>query len=401
VLDENGVKRDDYRGAYIAPLLKQAKSIAWDYLKKYAGVIPGVKFNESELRCDLPNGARITLWGADNPDGMRGLFFDDVVLDEVAQMPPRLWSQVVRPTISDRLGRALFVGTPQGHNFFYKQWQRAISGDPEWLGAMYKVSETRLIAFAELESARKDMSDEEYEQEYECSFTAAILGAYYGKQMETAMAEKRIGRVPWEPMVPVHTAWDLGVSDSTVIWFWQQVGREIRVIDHYEMSGMGLDHYIQHCHSKPYTYGTHWAPHDIRVRELSSGKSRLELARALGISFSVVPDVGIADGINNVRLMLPRVWFDAEKCSYGLECLRQYRKEWDDRLQLFKPKPLHDWTSHSSDGFRYLALAANSHAIDAIHRGGGGTAIDYNPLNGYGHEQPTKTDYNPLGGTPT
>lgn len=346
----------DYRGAYVAPFYKQAKQVAWDYLKKYSRPIPGVKFNEAELRADYPNGARVSLFGADNPDALRGLYLDDVVLDEVAQMPRSLWGEVIRPLLSDRQGNALFLGTPKGHNFFWEVYQRAISGESEWSGFMFKASETNILPEAELASAKGDMTLEEFDQEYECSFQAAIKGSYYGKLLGEADQDKRIGKVPHDPALPVHTFWDLGVSDSTAIWFVQQSGRETRIIDYYEASGVGLEHYAKVLQDKGFLFGQHYAPHDIRVRELGSGKSRLEIAQGMGIRFEIVPQIGVMDGINAARLLIPRCWFDADKCRDGIEALRQYRTDYDEKTKTFRDNPKHDWTSHAADAFRYVAV---------------------------------------------
>ncbi len=222
---------------------------------------------------------------------------------------------------------------------------------------MVKASESELVKKEELEAARAQMTPEQYEQEYECSFTAAIIGAYYGKLLSDADDNGRVTRVPYDPAYPVHTAWDLGINDSTAIWFAQVFrGGSINVIDYYENSGVGLDHYAEILRQKDYHYGDHLAPHDIEVRELGSGKSRLETAFSLGIRFRVIPKMKIADGINAARMMLPKCFFDREKTYDGLEMLRQYRQEWDERKKVFRDHPRHDYTSHSADAFRYLAV---------------------------------------------
>lgn len=344
------------RYAYVAPYYKQAKQIAWDYLKDFTRPIPGIKVNESELRVDFPWGARIQLFGADSPDSMRGLYLDAVVLDEYADMSPRIFSEVLRPALSDREGSAIFIGSAKGGTPFYDLWER-IKDEPDWFVKIYKASETGVIPDAELDDARKIMDEDEFAQEYECSWTASIKGAYYGKQMAEAQTEDRIGKVPYDPRLPVHTAWDLGVGDSTAIWFYQVLGQEIRIIDFHEDSGEGLPYYAKILDQKDYKYGEHWAPHDIQVRELGSGKSRIETAKMLGIEFRIVPNLSIDDGINAVRNTIPRCWFDAKKCELGLQALRNYRKEYDDRRQEYKPRPLHDWSSHAADAFRYLSVS--------------------------------------------
>jgi phage terminase large subunit len=344
------------RYAYVAPYYKQAKQIAWDYLKDFTRPIPGIKVNESELRVDFPWGARIQLFGADSPDSMRGLYLDAVVLDEYADMSPRIFSEVLRPALSDREGSAIFIGSAKGGTPFYDLWER-VKDEPDWFVKVYKASDTGVIPDAELEDARKVMDEDEFAQEYECSWTASIKGAYYGKQLSEAQTEDRIGKVPYDPRLPVHTAWDLGVGDSTAIWFYQVLGQEIRIIDFHEDSGEGLPYYAKILDQKDYKYGEHWAPHDIQVRELGSGKSRIETAKMLGIQFRIVPNLSIDDGINAVRNTIPRCWFDAKACELGLQALRNYRKEYDDRRQEYKPRPLHDWSSHAADAFRYLAVS--------------------------------------------
>jgi len=349
------------RVAFIAPTFTQAKRIAWDYAKYYAGVIPGVTFNETELRVDFPNGGRLMLLSAENPDALRGIYLDMAMFDEFGMQNPRVWGEVVRPALSDRQGSACFLGTPAGPNHFFDMLEVAKSqiaeGGEDWYYKICKASETGIVKEEELEAARASMTDEQYDQEFECSFTAAIIGAYYGKLLSDADDSDRIARVPYDPAYPVHTAWDLGINDATAIWF-AQIYRSgaVHVIDYYESSGVGLNHYAEVLHNKDYTYGDHLAPHDIEVRELGSGKSRLETAYSLGIRFRVIPKMKVADGINAARMMIPRCYFDREKCADGLDMLRQYRQEWDERRKMFRDSPRHDFTSHAADAFRYLAV---------------------------------------------
>lgn len=348
-------ERDRPRFAYIAPFLKQAKAVAWDYVKHYcAPLVPlGATFNEAELRADLPNGGQVRLYGADNPDSMRGIYLDGVVLDEYGIMDPGIWP-VVRPALSDRLGWADFIGTPNGHNDFYDTYQKAKANPEDWYCALHRASETGLIATAELEAARKSMTQDQYEQEYECSFEAAIQGAYYGKEMAEAEREKRICRVPYDKATDVITAWDLGIGDATAIWFCQQVGQEYHLIDYVENSGVGLDWYAGELKSRPYVYASHLLPHDVEAKELGTGKSRKEVLEQLGIKVTVAPKLRVEDGISAVRLVLNRCWFDADRCRRGIEALKQYRTEFDEQRKVFRDKPLHDWTSHGADAMRYL-----------------------------------------------
>ena len=200
------------------------------------------------------------------------------------------------------------------------------------------------------------MGEDRYEQEFECSFEAAIQGAYYAMEMKTATQDKRITRVPYDPSVGVTVSWDLGIGDSTSLWFAQFVGQEIRIIDFYEMSGVGLDHYAKVLNEKGYHYKEHILPHDVKVKELGTGKSRLETLDALGVNnISIAPKLSIDDGIQSARSMLNRCWFDEEKCGRGVEALRQYRREFDEKNKSWRGRPLHDWTSHAADSFRYMS----------------------------------------------
>jgi phage terminase large subunit len=344
------------RFAYVAPQLNQAKDIAWVYLKEYTAFLKP-KINESELWVELPGGARIRIYGADNPDRLRGIYLDGVVLDEFGDMDPTIWTQVIRPALSDRKGWACFIGTPKGKNTFHRLWVEA-EEDEDWTRLMLKASETGLLDAKELTDAARMMSEDEYAQEYECSFEAAVRGAYYGKEMNDADGDdpSRITAVPYDPRLPVHTAWDLGVADSTVIWFVQCLGRETRIIDVLKGEGVGLDWYAKRLQERDYLWGEHYLPHDVEVRELGTGKSRKEVLAGLGVKATVCPNIPIADGIQAVRMLLPTCWFDKAKCKQGIEALRMYRREFDDKRQEFRQHPLHDWTSHYADALRYFAV---------------------------------------------
>lgn len=350
------VDKKDVRVAYIAPYLSQAKAVAWDYALEYTIDIPDIKINHSELRIDFNNGSRFRLYGADNYNAMRGLYFDAIVCDEMADFPHSAWPTVLRPSLTDRKGSCTFISTPKGKNEFWELYEHAKS-DPTWWSGMYKASQTNILDPEELEEAKITMGEDRYEQEFECSFEAAIVGAYYAMEMKTAMQDNRITTVPYDPSVGVVTAWDLGIGDSTAIWFAQYVGQEIRVIDYYENSGVGLDHYAKELSNKNYHYMDHILPHDVQVKELGTGKSRLETLHNLGIQdVTIAPKLAIEDGIQAARSMLNRCWFDEEKCNRGIEALRQYRREFDEKNKTWRGKPLHDWTSHGADAWRYLAV---------------------------------------------
>ena len=349
-------ERKNVRVAYIAPYYRQAKAIAWDYLLEYTKDIEGVRYNVAELRADFPNGARFRLFGADNYDAMRGLYFDSVVLDEPADFPANAWPTVIRPSLADRQGKATFIGTPKGKNEFWEIFNNAKT-NKNWFCAIYKADETDILDPKELDEARITMGEDRYAQEFLCSFEAAIQGAYYAQEMKTAKTEERITTVPYDPSASVIVSYDLGIGDSTALWFAQFIGQEIHLIDYYENSGVGLDHYAKILNEKAYNYEAHILPHDVRVKELGTGKSRLETLENLGIyNIEIAPRLSVDDGIQATRSMLNRCWFDAEKCERGIEALLQYRREFDEKLKSWRGRPLHDWTSHGADSFRYLAV---------------------------------------------
>lgn len=354
------------RFAYIAPTYSQAKDVAWSYLKYYSSVIPGIDVRESDLQIEYPNGAKIRLYGADNYDRLRGLYHDGVTIDEPAQMDPRAWPEVIRPTLSDYAGWGTFIGTPSGRDWFYKI-DRLDDGSlaDGWFRRTLKASETGIIPQEELESLKAGLTEEQYAQEFECSFEAAVIGAYYGKLMSAAELDQRITGVPYEPTAQVYTAWDLGIRDSTAIWFAQVVGREIRLIDYYEASGVDLGHYVREIGQRPYLYAGHIVPHDAQAKELGTGKSRLEVLESLGLkNITIAAMHRVDDGINAVRTIIPRCWFDARKCARGVDALKLYRSEYDDKLQTLKPRPVHDWASHAADSFRYLAMTLDSKIVN-------------------------------------
>ena len=349
----------DSRFAYIAPTYRQAKDIVWDMVKHYAGKVDGVKFNESELRADFANGARLRLYGADNPDALRGIGLWGVIFDEYSQQPSNIFTEVIRPALADHQGYAIWIGTPKGKNDFYRLYQHSISDDNNWLGMFKTVEDTGIIDQKELEDARKIMTEDEYNQEFYCSFEASVKGAYYARELAEARKAGRITKVKYDNAIPVYTVWDLGVSDAMAIGFYQRAGNELRMIDYYENNNQGLDFYKKVIDDKGYIYGAHFAPHDIAVRELTTGKSRQDIARGLGIDFEVVGNMPLSDGIHAGRMAFSRLWIDEEKCGMWLDYITQYRQEWDDNKGMFKDKPLHDFTSHAADVWRYAAISEN------------------------------------------
>ena len=346
------------RFAFIAPTYRQAKNVAWDYLKQFAGAIPMTRFHETELRADLPNGARIQLLGSENPDTLRGIYLDGCVIDEMADCPESLFPEIIRPALSDRKGWCCFFGTPRGHNAFYDMYEAA-QGQDDWFTALYRASDTKIVDAEELDAARAMMTADQFEQEFECSWVANVPGAIYGKILQESLEEKRICNVPYDPMCKVDTFWDLGIGDSTAIIFVQCVGKAVHIIDCYEARNEGLDHYVRVLDKKDYLYGRHYAPHDIEVRELGSGKSRREIAWDLGISFEVVKKLPLEDGIHAAQMLLPRCYFDQHRCKELLEALRQYHRAYDEKKRSFRASPVHDWSSHMADAWRYVAVGLN------------------------------------------
>lgn len=345
------------RYAYVAPTYKQAKSIAWDYIKQFTNKIPGTKYNETELRCDFPNGARITLLSSENSDSLRGIFLDGVCIDETAQVEPKLWNEILRPALSDRKGFCYFIGTPAGmQNFFYEMYQQALS-DKKWLAYTAPVSKTKIIDQEELDAALSQMGESKYKQEFECDWIANIEGTIFGKLVKEAEDKGRLTKIDYDPSIPVNTVWDLGVGDSTSIIFYQQLGNTIQIIDYYENNREGLPHYAKIVKEKDYIYENHYAPHDIEVTEFSLGKTRREVAYQLGINFRILPKLPLEDGIHAAKMILPRCYFDLDSCQHLVDALRHYHRRYNEKMRMFSNKPVHDWSSHACDAFRYMAIA--------------------------------------------
>lgn len=357
--------------AYIAPTYGQAKRVAWEYLKYYCSFIPGAKANEADLRIDIvrdrPDGTqdkiRFMLLGAENPDTLRGIYLDGAILDEYAQCPISLWGEIIRPALSDRKGWAIFIGTPKGTNHFFEMYQtaRKLMGDGKnWFAAIYKASETGVLDDEELLDAQATMSPEEYEQEYECSWSAALKGAYYGQYINEMEDENRILDFDIDRNYPIRTCWDLGISDSMAIWMYQIVGREVRIVDYYEDSGKGLEHYVHQIQLRGHLldHRGHALPHDGAARELGTGKTRQEQLEIYGIRAHILPRHTFADGVHAVRTLLrrPTVFIHRTNCARGIDALRNYTRKYDRLKGIFLDQPNHNWASHGADAFRYLAL---------------------------------------------
>jgi hypothetical protein len=387
-------ERPDPRFGYLAPYFVQAKDIAWNYLKYYSNPILQVRgpfkkskpSNESELSILLPhNGAVVRLYGADNIERMRGLYFDGLAVDEAQNIAPSALTSVLIPALADREGWLDVSGTPKGWgNLLGKIYKQALADNdanellgkpPDWFVQLLKASQTGILPEAELQRLRKLMPENEYLQEFECDFDAAITGAYYAKEIADAEFDGRVTTVPHDRAHKVWTWWDLGISDNTVIWFVQLVGKELRVIDYYEASGYGLDHYARVLEGKTgeddhtrwvarsnYQYAGHWGPHDITHRELGTGKSRIETASTLGIEFGVAPNIPVKDGIDAVRMTFNRMWFDKRRCAIGIDALKQYQENTDEKRGV-SLGPLHNWCSHAADAFRIGVVATEEPRI--------------------------------------
>jgi phage terminase large subunit len=329
----------------------------WDQAVRAAEAIPGCMVRRSELSIKLPNGGTWQAGGADNPDTWRGGYADEVIVDEYDDTPRSMIPLVIEPMVSDRKGVLVRSGTPKGRGILQDAYERAKT-TPGYSAYLLTWRETGALSQEAIDTLRQEMSKEEFAQELECSFASPNSGSYYGELLQEAEREGRILRVPHDPNLKVWTAWDLGIDDATAIWCLQITkGGEWRLIDYIEDSGAGLDHYVRLLRDRPYTYEKHLLPHDAQVRELGSGRTRTETLRGLGVRpVRVLRAHSIADGINAVRITLPKAVFDAERCMLGLKALRGYRREWNELAQTWRANPVHDAASHGADAFRYLAL---------------------------------------------
>lgn len=351
--------------------------MAWERLKSIVRPIPAVDTNEVDLKVKLPNGSTITLYGADNPDSLRGITLNGVVFDEYSQQPGNIFEEIIYPTLSTTNGYAIWIGTPKGKNQLYELFKKAQANPTEYLTIFKTIEDTISEEHGEtVDNLKKSLADakelvktglmteDAFLQELYCSFDASVKGAYYAEQIAKARAENRVKPVPYNPNLLVYTVWDLGISDSTAIGFYQKDDSKIYMIDYYENSGQGLNHYINVLKQKNYTYGAHYAPHDIEVREFTSGRSRLEIARELGINFQIVPNLAIADGINAGRAVFNRLYLDADKTTEFVDKISRYHKKFDDKKGIFLDRPEHDDTSHAGDVHRYMSLVESNFAYE-------------------------------------
>ncbi len=356
--------------AYLAPFREQAKKVAWEYLKLLTKEYQSKKPNETELKITIHNArgdeSTIFVGGADNPDSMRGLYLDAVVLDETGQIRPSTWYSVLRPALSDRKGWAIFAGTPAGRNFFWNMREEARLNPKTHLLLELPASKTGILDEQELADARAAMTEDSYRVEFECDFTAAVPGAFYAKDLDKAQDEGRIAYMERDPEMPVNVVGDLGFTDSCSWWVWQERPNGIAVVDFYEADSRPIGHYIDWIRSLGKVKDV-FLPHDARAKSLQTGKSMIETFIANGIIPKLVPELSVLDGIEAARQTLQYTWFDQEKCYDGIEHLRGYSREWDEKNQIYRSRPKHDQHSHAADAFRYLALSTvrrNSQRVD-------------------------------------
>lgn len=355
---------------YVAPTYNMAKKIAWDIFKTFTHKIPGVSYNENDLRIDFSgNDSRIQLLSAENPRANVGIYADDVVFDEFGDMVPSVWTEVFRPTLSDRGGTAAFAGTLRGTNHFWEMYQRAISGDyPDWAGFLFKASETGIIHPDELADLKRDMPEEEYLQEYECDpHAAGAIGSYWAKNLALAGKEDRITEVPYDSALPVDTYWDLGVSDAMAIWFVQSTRGRHQIINYMERVESDLTISLKKLRELPYVYGRTVLPHDAQVRALETGRSRVEYLYSQGVkNITVVPRVPHKiDSIDAARRIMSSCYFDRKNCEDGLKKLQQYKKSWNEKTMSYGDNPRHDFTSHAADSFQCFAMSARESSTDS------------------------------------
>lgn len=366
---------------HMLPTLNQAKKVIWKGIDKYGRRMIDQAFpkeirastNESDMAIEFKNGSIWQCVGSDNYDSLVGTNPIGVIFSEYSVADPTAWDYI-RPILAENGGWAIFIYTPRGKNHGHKLAMMA-KENPKWFYSELTVEDTRdsegnrIISDSVIEEERASGMDESMiQQEYYCSWQAAVKGAYFGKDIELAEKEGRIGNVPYDPQLKVETWWDLGVRDNTAIWFVQRTRREVRVIDFYMNSGVGLPHYAKILSEKPYVYSKHIGPHDINVKELGTGVTRLQTAMKLGIKFRIAPKLSLTEGIAAVRNILPMCYFDRKKCEKGIEALSLYRTDYDNATETFKPTPIHDWTSHPADAFRTGAVVPFSDYEDDAYK---------------------------------
>ncbi len=354
---------------YYFPTASMGRDILWDGMDregfKFMDHFPKnliKKKNESEMKIELINGSIFKIRGTDKNEPI-GVNPVGCVFSEYSRQNPKGGWDLVRPILAENQGWAVFNFTPRGKNHAHRLYRMALD-NPNWYCQRLTVDDTHAIPLEAIEEDRASgMSEEMIQQEYYTDFNIGQEGSYYGRTIQNMFTEERIGKVPWEPTAKVYTFWDLGIGDSTSIWFAQFIRKEIRIIDYYEFHGESILHYINYLRLKPYVYEKHYGPHDLKQRALQTGTTLLDTANQLGFAFEVLPQAKIEDGIEAVRSILPLCWIDSKKCSQGIDCLENYHREFNDKFEVYSEKPCHDWSSHGADSFRYLAMAYRYHLM--------------------------------------
>ena len=351
---------------YLYPTYTQGRKALWDgmgkdgfkYLDHFPKELVDGKPNDTEMKLKYKNGSLFQVIGTDDVDRIVGTNPRGTVFSEYSLQNPKGWNYL-RPILAENKGWAIFNYTPRGKNHGFDLYEMAKT-NPKWFVQKLTVDDTHSLTAEDIDEERKSgMTEDLIQQEYYCSFTASIQGAYYWKEYDEAEKKGRFTNVDYDPSVPVYTVWDLGISDSMAIGFYQVVGTEVHKIDYYEKSNEGFPHFVKILQDRKYVYGKHFAPPDIKARELSTGKTRQETAESLGIKFEVVPNIGVQNGIDAGRALFSRLWVDKEKCREWLNLIPQYTKEYDEDKKIFKDSPLHDWTSHGADEYRYASIVIN------------------------------------------
>jgi phage terminase large subunit len=322
----------------------------WDALVRSANSIPGARVAITDKRIILPNGGVYQTGGMDEPDRWRGGYADLVIEDEADDVTAGGLDMVIVPMLTDFKGQRIKIGTPKGHGRLADAYDKAGS-DEDSSRFLLRWTDTGVFDKDQIDKIRKDMDEEEFEQEFNCSFTAPNSGSYYGKWLDTATREERITKVTYDPRLPVYTCWDLGMDDYTSIWWFQRSpGGEWRWLEYHEDNGEDLTDYAKIVLEKPYAYGRHFLPEDIKVRELTFKAGRRAFLEGLGVRpIKVVDKANPADRIAAVRSIFARSFFDAEKCKVGLGQLRAYRRAWNEHMGVWRADAVHDEASHCAD----------------------------------------------------
>ena len=360
--------------AFIAPTYKQAKRIAWDILKEISREIVGMDWNEAELTAKYPNGSKIFLAGSENVDAFRGIALWGGAQDESAQQPPNLFTEVMSKALADHLGYWIWAGTPKGKNDFWRTYNAGLQNLEDWTVVYQTIDKTLETESGEvvdnLRVALEDdkrlvaigkMTNDEFMQEWYNSFEAAIKGAYYMQEIAEARNHGRIMPVPYDKELAVHTVTDLGVGRQLACGFYQASGPFVRMIDSWtgtDDGKEGIPELIKMFNAKPYLYGKHFAPHDIKATDIGTGKTRWEIASELGVDFEEIPMIPVIEGIKSGQLFWSKLYIDDKKCEFFIDAISQYRSEWNEDKQMFGDKPNHDWTSHYADVHRYASIVA-------------------------------------------